>query len=243
MLSRGDVLRDQNKLAEAVWSYVQAIELDPDSTEPAERIAYLHLREDPDKAESIFRSLIRSGASDASTVVGLGLAQLSQGQVHEAVKSLEESVAKEPDSARALESLGVAYNLIGRHDLARERLTQALQLRPGSSLIANNLGMSELMLRNLDAAEARFRLAMLLAPENVVAQNNLGLTLGLMGATEEAYDIFLLVGAEQSAHNNLGYVYLLSGDSEMALHHFEAALLAGGPDSLTILKNLSALDR
>ena len=32
-------------------------------------------------------------------------------------------------------------------------------------------------------------------------------------------------------------------DSEMALHHFELALLADGPDKLTILKNLSALDR
>ncbi len=68
--------------------------------------------------------------------------------------------------------------------------------------------------------------------------NNLGLSVGLQGRYDEALRIFRRAGNEQSAQNNLGYVYFLAGGLSEAVECYERALLAPGDQLRQVLRNL-----
>ena len=98
-----------------------------------------------------------------------------------------------------------------------------------------------------EKAEQAFRAAILLDPDDPAQHNNLGLAIGRQGRYQEALAQFRLVGTEQAALNNLGYLYYLNGEHARAIEQFERSLQLGGGDRLTVVKNLqaaqAALDR
>jgi len=68
-----------------------------------------------------------------------------------------------------------------------------------------NLGVSRLVARDWVGAEAALRTATELEPDDTTAFNNLGLALAGQGRYAEALAVFLDVGDERAARNNLGY--------------------------------------
>lgn len=236
----GDRFRQQGRNEEAMLAYFAAIRMDPAATAPRERIAFLHLNNDVDRAESIFAGLIEEDESNSTAWRGLGLAHLARGEFERARQALERCLELDADSAGARYALASVLGLTGRAEEALPHALQARTLRPRDANVVNAVGMTYLLLDQPDKAEEVFRQVVRLAPDVPSYSNNMGLALGAQERYEEAFRAFERRGSEQSAYNNLGYTYFLNGDYEMAIKQFEHALSTTGDEDLAILRNLNA---
>ncbi len=239
-LAAGDRFHREGREAEAMQAYLAAIRMDPDSAQPKERIGFVQLGNDPERAEAIFARLIEEDESNGTAWRGVGLAQLSRGDLDASHRSLVRSLELAPDSAGARYALASTLGLMGRPQEALPHAVRARELRPHDTLVANVLGMSYLLSGQPGKAEKVFRQVVQLMPQDATYSNNLGLALGVQGRHPEAYEVFLSVGGEQSARNNLGYTYFLVGQYDKAIVEYERALGTPGDDDFTVLRNLNA---
>jgi Flp pilus assembly protein TadD len=233
-------LRGSGDTSKALFAYLQALRIDPENQTPRERIAALHLREDPARAESILRGVLADEPDSAFAHAALGLALLAQQRPDEARPALERAVQLDPTSAVAFSALGVVHDQQGLHAAARVYQRRAQQLRPEDPVILNNLGTSCLLDGDLPCAERSFRTAISLKPDDRTLHNNLGVVLGRQRRYGAALASFRRAGDEQAAQNNLGYVHFLNADYDGAIEAYERALLVEGDSTLTILRNLNA---
>lgn len=237
-LREGDRARDQGDIPRAVVDYAQAFGLDPEDARPRERIGFLQLSENPQRAELIFTELVEEHPDSAVAYLGMGLSQMAQGRPTQALASLEQSVDLDDGSAVAQYALSVARDMNGDRTGAFESAEHAYKLAPSDARIVANFGVSHMLRREYAKAETLLRRAVLLSPRTPSHRNNLGITLGLMKRYDEALAAFEGAGTEQSSHNNLGYVYFLNGEYAKAIEEYEIALLADGDDDAAILANL-----
>ncbi len=240
LLLEGDRNRAAGRPEQAIYSYYQAYRRDPELPEPIERIAYVHLASDPSRAEALFGSLVTKHPNRASALAGLALAEMSLDKDDLAVEHAERAVAVAPESAQAHAALGMIQDRLGQHEVAQVTLGRAHQLNPRDPAILNNLGVAYLLGGDLERAEHTLRQGILMAPKDKALRNDLGLVLARQGRYEEALEQFRKGGGEQAAQNNLGYAYHLSGRYEDAIRHYEKALLVGGDQQVTVLRNLRA---
>jgi Flp pilus assembly protein TadD len=237
-LRKGDALRDEGAYAAAMWSYLQAHELDPDHPAPVARMGSLHLMVDPGRAESIFRELVEQHPENGAAHTGLGLVRIAREDWPGAHAALTRALELSPDSAAAHSALGVCLDRLGEHAAAQAAYTRATTLQPRFYAALNNLGVSHLTAGEFEQAAAVLHRASLLEDRDAAVFNNLGVALGRVGRYDEALAAFRHAGSEQAARNNLGYVAYLSGDYERALAEYERALLASGDQRLLVLRNL-----
>jgi len=236
----GDDFLEKGRVDRAMLKYLEAVRLDPDSALPRERIGYMHLTRDLERAEAIFFQLVEDDPSNASALRGLGLARLGQGNLEGAQQALERSLLLEPDSASAHYALGAALGLAGQHDAALEHIRRARALRPDDATLANGLGVTHMMLGEAPLAEEAFRDAIRLDPRIPAYRNNLGLALAAQDRYDEALIAFRRVGTEQAARNNLGYAYYLNHHYDAAIAEYERALIEDGDQKILVLRNLNA---
>ncbi len=237
-LLEGDHQLRQGDLQRAVIAYFDAARLAPDEIEPRLRLAHLEIRANPHRAERSFRALVEQAPESQATWFGLGLAKLAQSDLEGAKTALERAASHGSESPRLRATLGVVHARLGLHDEAKQYLESALELAPDDVLILTNLSISHLLAGEAERAEALLRRASQLDPQDRFTQTNLGLCVGLQGRYDEALRIFRLAADEQSALNNLAYVYLLNGDAARAVETYERAMLAEGAAGLTVLRNL-----
>jgi Flp pilus assembly protein TadD len=246
-ISEGDRLRRKGDAQSAVVAYFKAMNLDPESLEPRERIGYMQLSNDVERAEAIFVSIIEEDPERASAWRGLGFARMSNGELDLALDALHHALELSPDSAGAHYGLASVYGLIGDTDAAVTHARQARELEPTDGAISNVLGVSLMLAGDLPAAEVAIRDAIRLSPDRPAYHNNLALVLGKQGQYRKAYQAFRRGGDEQAALNNLGYSYFLNGRYDEAISHYEHALSEPGDHTVDVLRNineaLSARDR
>ncbi|HEY5658581.1 MAG TPA: tetratricopeptide repeat protein, partial [Myxococcota bacterium] len=171
----GDALAEKGQPDRAMLKYLEAVRLDPDATLPRERIAYLQLTRDLERAEAIFGQLLLKDPTNASALRGVGLARLGQGDLAGAQAALERALDLEPESVSAHYALGAVLDLEGDHARALVHNQRARALRPEDAALANGVGVSWLMLGRLPQAETAFRDAIRLDPDVPTYRNNLGL--------------------------------------------------------------------
>jgi Flp pilus assembly protein TadD len=237
-LREGDSYRASGETGRAMWTYLQAHNLDRDDPAPLEKIASLHLKKDPDRAEALFLEIAEKHPESAPAHAGLGLAKLSKGDLPQAGASLRRAVELDPNSVVALSALGVVYDRLEMHDRAQKYYRQALAVQPRDYESLNNLGVSCMLTGDHAAAADAFRRAAALEPRDLAVQNNLGMALAGMEQYDEALEAFRKGGDEQGALNNLAYSYFLNGEFAEAIAHYERALVADGDGKVTILRNL-----
>lgn len=239
-MAAGDQLKSSGESARALWTYLQALDLEPDAIEPRTRIGLLHLKEDPDRAAAVFSEVLERVPDSGAAQFGLGLAFIARGDQDEAYRALARADELLPDRAMILAARGSLDEQMGNRESALALLRQAHDLNPTDRDILNNLGVSLLLDDQLQESRRLFERATLLYPDDPVLQNNLGLAYGLSNDYDRAFRAFSKLGDERSAHNNLGYVYFLNGRLDEALFQYETALLADGSDSMTVLRNIEA---
>lgn len=145
---------------------------------------------------SLLKSLLRvpaqaRRAKRAKSLFDAGLAQLQSLDYESARRSLEQSLALDPDAAEAHYWLGI---LLARdpqsYAASAQHLERALELNPDIPDGWANLGGVYYFQRDLARAGASFRAALAVNPDSVLAQGNLGLLLKECGRPDEALDHF-----------------------------------------------------
>jgi tetratricopeptide (TPR) repeat protein len=242
-VAEGDDLRRKGRNERAMMAYLEAVKLAPDASLPRERIGYVQLDHDLERAEAIFSGVLEKDPENVEALRGLSLAYLGQGKLEPARETLERAVEADPGAAGARYALGATMGLLGRRAEALEHTRRARELSPHDATIANGLGVAHMVMGHWTEAESAFRDAIRLDSRISAYYNNLGLALGRQERYEEALASFQKFGSEQAAQNNLGYVYYLNRRYDDAIAHYERALLAPGDQKVLILQNLNdALD-
>jgi len=242
-LTTGDMHRAQGLHDEAHMAYVRAHFSDREHMAPLTRIAYLALREDPERARILFEELLTEAPDAVEVQVGLGYALAASGKLEAARIRLQHALELDPASQAALVALGVVNDRMGDPETAAQAYERALAIGRESAEILNNLGVSHLLARRPEDAVHAFERARASQPRDPVLSNNLGLALGLLGRDVEAMKAFQRAGSEGDALNNLGLAHYLRGDLAGARTLFERALLSNETDEMRVLRNLERVEQ
>lgn len=243
-LARGDKHLAEGRLPAALWDYAQAHRINPKAAAPRERLGYVHLRQNPDRAQPLFESALELEPDSVSGHIGLGLSLLASGDRVKGLEHLERAVAIDPKSPKAQAALGVSLDQLGRGEEALVHLEAARALRPHDARILNNLGVAYLRARQPERAEPLLRAALREDTHDAALRaNNLGMALAMQGRFDEALASFRSAGDEQSARANLGYARYVRGEFAAAIAEYEKALLAGGKSNVEVVRNLEAARR
>jgi Flp pilus assembly protein TadD len=243
-LARGDKNLTEGRVPAAIWDYAQAHRIDPEAAAPRERLGYIHLRENPERAQPLFESALEIEPDSVSGHIGLGLSMLAGGNRDGGLSHLQRAVEIDPKSPKAQAALGVSLDQLGRREEALVHLEAARELRPHDGRILNNLGVAYLRAGQPERAEPLFRAALREDPRDAALRaNNLGMALAMQGRFDEALQSFRSAGDEQTARANLGYARYVRGEYDQAIAEYETALLAGGKANVEVVRNLEAARR
>jgi Tfp pilus assembly protein PilF len=122
-----------------------------------------------------------------AVVAALGAATWVRAGVFGTAERLwRDTLAKNPNSLEAHNSLGNVLVESGRFDEAIQQFEYALRLRPNYANARNNLGVALARSGKTQEAVALYELALQVAPDFAAAHNNLGEALFQLGKTQEA---------------------------------------------------------
>ena len=177
----------QGKYEDAIASYKQAAEIDPQRWDAHERAAVLlQKRGKIPEAVELYRKVIafNPGAIEARENLAAGL--VNQGEIGEAVQQFRKLLDLAPERNETRVKLGTILAVAGRFGEAADILTTAAKFDP-------NDGRNVLKLAQVLAAQGRlseavnyFREAVRLRPEDAEAHENLGRALLELGKKDEA---------------------------------------------------------
>ncbi|MEK8029261.1 tetratricopeptide repeat protein [Ideonella sp. DXS29W] len=149
-----------------------------------------------------------------------------------------------PQQPEALQLMGVAQHLLGRHEAALEWLDRAAVHKADAADLHVNRGEVLRTLTRWPEAEAALRRALELLPDNVEALNNLGLVLQARGRHDEAEAAYRQALALRPGHvealNNLGTLHQEMRRPAQAEACYREVLTAQ-PDHVNALNNLGTL--
>ena len=142
----GDMLRREERFAEAAQAYERAISLLQTVEQRHWVLLYtqaiaLERMGDFDRAEPIFRQALEFVPDDPQVLNYLGYSLIEKGRnLDEALSMIERAVAGEPDSGYITDSLGWAYFRLGRYDEAVPVMERAVELLPTDPILNDHLG-------------------------------------------------------------------------------------------------------
>ncbi len=146
----------------------------------------LRKKNDLDKAESVFRSLVESRSDARDGHYGLGLVFLDQGRTDDARSEFLKTLEADPEFGEAHHTLAVVFMQIGRADEALRHLDALLAI---DGRHAAGFQLRAFLLANygrIDEAIADYHRALVLAPDSAGAHHNLGVLLADHGPVAEA---------------------------------------------------------
>lgn len=142
----GDVLRRQEKFAEAIEAYDRAVERVPDNRRARWVLFYsrgiAHERSGNDAAsEADFRAALSINPEQPQVLNYLGYSMVEQKRnLDEALDMIERAVAASPDSGYIVDSLGWVLFRLGRYEEAVGQMERAVELIPVDPVVNDHLG-------------------------------------------------------------------------------------------------------
>lgn len=144
--SLGDMLRREERFAEAAEAYTRAIDL-IDEVETRHwvllytRAISLERMGEWEQAEPEFRRVLEFVPDEPQVLNYLGYSLIEKrSNLDEALDMIERAVAGEPDSGYITDSLGWAYYRLGRYEEAVPVMERAVELLPRDPILNDHLG-------------------------------------------------------------------------------------------------------
>ena len=225
----GNILRAQDRPAEALTCYEHAIALAPGSVDTLYNLG--NICQDlgrTERAIAFFERALRLRPDAVELHNNLGTALQSVGRLDEAITCYRRALALQPDTVETLDNLAGALQARGELDAAQACYERALALRP--KRVESHIGLGVVLRAQgrLEEAVVRYQRALALAPDHPETHNNLGVALVDLGRLDEAithHERALAVqpaGAEM--HYNLGSALQRQGRYAEALACYGRAL-------------------
>jgi protein O-GlcNAc transferase len=145
-----------------------------------------HQAGDLDKAERLYRDILKADGSNFDALYLLGYIHLQRGDWERAERQIGEALAVNPNSIDALFNRARALMNLGRHTEALSCLDKALSMRPDIPELLLTRGNVLLALNRAAEALASYEQALAVKPDFPEAWNNRGNALAALKRLEEA---------------------------------------------------------
>ncbi len=183
--------------------------------------AALHQQGLLDRAEAIYRDVLKVAPDNFDALHLLGVLRQQQGRSAEALKLIAAALKRNSASADALSNYGVVLDALRRHEEAVAAFDKALALKPDKADALNNRGNALNKAGRREEALASFQAALALVPHDLDALVNKAdalLALGRHAEALAAYDRALAL-----KHDHLGAL-ARRGNALFALERYPEAL-------------------
>jgi tetratricopeptide (TPR) repeat protein len=174
LLVAGEARHDTNALAEAVWDFQQALQLNPGSSQAHQNLAIaFHAQGRADLALAQFEEAARLDSNQPTTWTDLGVACANQNRMAEAEQAFRELLRLQPDNAEGccmLASVLAARNKITE---AIPYFVKSLKLNPADFKTESNFARTLALQGKRDEAVEHYRRALRINPACVEAQEGL----------------------------------------------------------------------
>ncbi|TWI31004.1 tetratricopeptide repeat protein [Paracoccus sulfuroxidans] len=171
-IALGDLLRQQEKFAQAVPAYDKAISLLKDAPGDARwfplyaRGIALERSAQFDKAERDFRAALELHPNSAQVLNYLGYSYVDRNEkLDEALKLIQRAVELRPDDGYIVDSLAWAYFRLGRYEEAVAPMERAVSVMSSDPLVNDHMGDIYWMVGRHREAEIQWQRALSLKPE------------------------------------------------------------------------------
>jgi Flp pilus assembly protein TadD len=154
------------------------------------------------EARAAYRQAVAADPKLASAQLGLGRT-LVQSDPAAAEAAFLAAIAEQPDNGAALNNLGIARDLLGRHAEAQDAYRQALAIAPGAADVKVNLGLSLALTGDKGAAVEVLREAAAVPAAVQERGKELAAALALAGDETDAHQVLSASPAQQPAPGNM----------------------------------------
>lgn len=137
-------------------------------------------------AREEFERLLRDRPDRFQVHAPLGAAQVSLGDVRQAIPHYFRVLAKNPNDSQTHNNLGAAFHLIGRHRDSLREFEWAMRLEPENAAVRANVGIAHSELGDREQALRYLRRAIEMKPEMAHPRFALGTVLVATGRFDEA---------------------------------------------------------
>jgi len=181
------LLESQGKYEEAIASYRQAAQLNPQRWDAHEKAALL-LYKDGKIREAVehFRSVVQINPAATEARSNLASVLLSEGEISEAVQHFRKVLELAPGNNETRLKLGLILAVQGRLGEAIDLLEQVVNAEPDNARARVKLGQILTAQGSLDKAIDYFRQAVRLQPQDAEVHESLGRALLEHGKRDEA---------------------------------------------------------
>ncbi len=226
--NRGNGLRGEGKLEEAMAAWREAIRIKPDIAEAHSNLG-IALADQGKLNEAVaeFRTAIRINPDDAEAHFNLGIALKAQGKLDETIAAYRTAIRLKPHYPDAYVDLGIALSDQGKPEEAVAAYRTAIRLKPDSAEAHHNLGWGLRDQGQLEEAIAEFRETIQLKPDLAEARYSLGNALAAQGKVEDAiaeYRAAIRLKPDHAeARHNLGVALKAQGKLVEGIAEYRAA--------------------
>jgi predicted O-linked N-acetylglucosamine transferase (SPINDLY family) len=224
--TKGDALKDQGKIEEAIQFYQKAIGKDPACAEAFNSLGNaLKLQGKPEEALKCYQQAVRINPNFAEPYYNWGNLLKIAGQYHGAIEKYQTAVGLRPDFVQAYCNMGIALKAIGNFKNSIENFQQAIRLKPDLAEAYNNLGNVLNDNGQFKTAITHFQKAIALKPGYAEAFNNLGVAHFYQKQIKDAlanYDAAIDLQSDfADAHWNRALANLLAGRLQEGFQEYE----------------------
>jgi len=197
-----------------------------------------------EKAELIYKKLLKQSEFSAPLHNNLGAVYLSMGRYDDAKDCFSTALVIDPNKLEAYVNLGAFYQLKGQFDKAETCFQNALRINPNCVDACVNLGAIKRLGGKLLEAEATLNHAITCDPRCSEAYNNLGIVLHELGHLKDAFMAFKktveINPNYANAYNNMGSVFRDQKQLKPALACYRKAFVLD-PTSVEAHNNYGAI--
>ena len=183
-----------------------------------------------DKAETIYKKILKKDADNIGALHMLGLLAQKNGRSERAIQLLIKAAKLDPRRPEILCDLGNAFKALGRHKDAIKAHRMVLTMLPNSPEAHSNLGSAYKAAGKAGKAVICFESALKMRPKDVELKYNLGNGLVASERYEEAEEILRQVVYEKPDHMNaqinLGAALKEQGRYDAAIRRYQKAITA-----------------